>query len=111
MKKQSSHYYFSLISKNVYSAGCPYKFAKHTELGSPKYKEGVTTVLDWVSEVSFHYMQKEQALKGELDTIIKEKEQFLRQTLLATPYKEGIIKGFTLTHDILHKLKGREEKE
>jgi hypothetical protein len=81
------------------------------DLGSDKYKEGVTTALDWVSEVAYHYIQKEQALQGEFAEVIKDQESYLKSTLLATPYKEGIIKGFTLTQDILYNAKKVEEKK
>jgi len=75
------------------------------DLGCDKYREGVTTVLDWVSEVSYHYIQKEQALQYEFEDVIHEKEKYLRSTLLATPYKEGIIKGFSITNETLSKAK------
>lgn len=110
MKKVSSHHYFACISKDAYQAGNPYKFSKHMDLGSDKYKKGVATVLDWVSEVAYHYIQKEQALQGELNEVIKEQERYLKDTLPASPYKEGIIKGFSITHEILYKTKEIEEK-
>ncbi len=105
MKKQSSLHYFSLISNNAYNAGNAYKFAKHMDMGSDKYRKGVTTTLNWISEVAFHYIQKEQALQGEFQEVIKEQEKYLKATLLATPYKEGIIKGFRIADEILYDIK------
>jgi len=81
------------------------------DLGSDKYKEGVITVLDWVSKVAYHYIEREQALKGEFDKVIHEQEKYLRSSLPSTPYKEGIIKGFSITNHVLHDTKKREEKE
>ena len=81
------------------------------DLGSDKYKEGVITVLDWVNQVAYHYIEKEQTLKCEFDEIIHAQEKYLRSTLPATPYKEGIIKGFTIANDVLHETKKRKGKE
>ncbi len=81
------------------------------DLGTDKYKEGVTTVLDWVSEVAYHYIEKEQALKGEFDEVIHAQEKYLRSSLPSTPYKEGIIKGFSITNTVLCETKERKEEE
>lgn len=100
MKKPTKSYLID-ISHDCYSHASPYKFAKHRELGSPKYKEGVTTVLDWVNELCYHYLQQEKKIQHDFQNHIETKQKMLIETLHDNDYKAGIIKGFEIVGEIL----------
>ena len=103
--KQPALIFFDLMSTRAYNASMRYKFSKHIDYGSQKKKDGIVAVLVWVNELSYFYMEEEKKLQQRFMDDIKQNEQYLRSSLLVGDYKEGIIKGFTLTHELIEQIK------
>jgi hypothetical protein len=100
MSKKSTKEYLIDISHNCYKYSSNYKFAKHQNLGTQKHKEGVITVLNWVNELCYHYLQEEQKIQSDFKKHISDKQKIIIDTLSENEYKKGIIEGFKIVDRI-----------
>jgi len=101
MSKKSTKEYLINISRNCYKHSSNYKFSKHQDLGTKKHKDGVITVLNWVNELCYHYLQEEQKIQREFKKHLSDKQRVLAKTLSENEYKKGIEKGFKIVDKII----------
>lgn len=91
------------ISKNCFHEITTYRFNKNVLKVSDKYREGRLTALEYISELTFYYMQEEKNLQ------IQFREQLLKQMrvhscLDDSDYKQGLYDALNATLDEIKSL-------
>jgi len=77
------------ISKHCYTYMVPYKHSKHQDRGSSKYKKGRVTTYEWVNNLIYYYLKKEENLSDEFILNLKLKKQEV-EVLNEGDYKKAI---------------------
>jgi hypothetical protein len=88
--KPSSRLFLEEVSRYCYSQLTLYKFNKSSLTIDEKYREGRITALNYISDLTFYFMQQEKQLK---EHFIREiKKQIEMASSLKTPaYRKGIL--------------------
>lgn len=88
--KSTSKEILEKISKHCSNQLTLYKFNTTTLQISDKYREGRLTALEYISELTFHYLQEEKRLQQQFnDQIHKQMEQ--NSCLTDSEYKDGLF--------------------
>lgn len=87
--KTTSKELLETVSKHCYNQLTLYRFNTTTLQVSNKYREGRVTALEYLTELSYYYMQEEKSIEQQF------KEQIIKQLTLYdclddTEYKRGL---------------------
>jgi len=87
--KTTSKELLETVSKHCYNQLTLYRFNTKTLQVSDKYREGRLTALEYLTELSYYYLQEEKSIEKQF------KEQIIRQLTLYsclddTEYKRGL---------------------
>ncbi len=96
---KSTKDFFETISSFCYISKMPYSF-KSCSPDDDKYYKGIFTVYDWVDELCYYYLKKEQNLKSDFLSLLEEKHQQVYK-LNDSKYKSGMIKGFDELYKVM----------
>ncbi len=99
---KSTKDFFETISSFCYISKTPYSF-KSCSPDDDKYYKGIFTVYDWVDELCYYYLKKEQNLKSDFLSLLEEKRENIALSD-DTTYKNGMLKGFDEIYKIIDKL-------
>lgn len=96
--KPTSKEVLEAVSKHCHNQLTLYKFNTTTLQVSDKYREGRLTALEYLTELSYYYMQEEKMLEKQF------KEQIMKQLKLHsclddTEYKRGL---YDALNEVLH---------
>ena len=96
--KSTSKELLETVSKHCYNQLTLYRFNTTTLQVSDKYREGRLTALEYLTELSYHYMQEEKSIENQF------KEQIMKQLKLHsclddTEYKRGL---YDALNEVLH---------
>ena len=96
--KKTSKELLEAVSKHCYNQLTLYRFNTTTLQVSDKYREGRLTALNYLTELSYYYLQEEKSIEN------KFKEQINRQLtryscLDDTEYKRGL---YDALNEVLH---------
>ena len=96
--KKTSKELLEAVSKHCYNQLTLYRFNTTTLQVSDKYREGRLTALEYLTELSYYYLQEEKSIEN------KFKEQINRQLtryscLDDTEYKRGL---YDALNEVLH---------
>jgi len=89
LKKKSTKNILEDISQHCFTYMVPYKFGKQNDWGSLKYRKGRITTYEWINNLSYYYMKKEENLKEEFILYLKSKSNEI-EFLKDGDYKKGI---------------------
>lgn len=87
--KPTSKEILESVSKHCSNQLTMYKFNKGTLLISHKYREGRLTGLNYISELTFHFMQEEKRIQQQFTEEILRQMKFY-SSLEETEYKRGL---------------------
>ncbi|WP_281951400.1 hypothetical protein [Nitrosophilus kaiyonis] len=99
-RKKTVEEFLDKVSDLTFSKTAPYKYAKHINYGSEKYKKGVVKSLTWVSDLSAYYLTQIKKIKQEFLEQIDKKEKELKN-LKDSELKKGIFDGFKMAKEII----------
>ena len=96
--KTTSKELLESVSKHCYNQLTLYRFNTTTLQVSKKYREGRLTALEYLTELSYYYLQEEKSIEKQF------KEQIMRQLTLYsclddTEYKRGL---YDALNEVLH---------
>lgn len=96
--KSTSKELLETVSKHCYNQLTLYRFNTTTLQVSEKYREGRLTALEYLTELSYYYMQEEKGIENQF------KEQIMKQLKLHsclddTEYKRGL---YDALNEVLH---------
>jgi hypothetical protein len=96
--KTTSKELLESVSKHCYNQLTLYRFNTTTLQVSEKYREGRLTALEYLTELSYYYLQEEKSIEKQF------KEQIMRQLTLyscldETEYKRGL---YDALNEVLH---------
>jgi hypothetical protein len=96
--KTTSKELLETVSKHCYNQLTFYRFNTTTLQVSDKYREGRLTALEYLTELSYYYLQEEKSIEKQF------KEQIIRQLtryscLDDTEYKRGL---YDALNEVLH---------
>lgn len=96
--KSTSKELLETVSKHCYNQLTLYRFNTTTLQVSEKYREGRLTALEYLTELSYYYMQEEKSIENQF------KEQIMKQLKLHsclddTEYKRGL---YDALNEVLH---------
>ena len=96
--KSTSKELLETVSKHCYNQLTYYKFNTLTLQVSDKYREGRLSALEYLTELSYYYMQEEKSIEKHF------KEQIIKQLKLYsclddTEYKRGL---YDALNEVLH---------
>lgn len=96
--KSTSKELLETVSKHCYNQLTLYRFNTTTLQVSEKYREGRLTALEYLTELSYYYMQEEKSIEDQF------KEQIMKQLKLHsclddTEYKRGL---YDALNEVLH---------
>ena len=96
--KSTSKELLETVSKHCYNQLTLYRFNTTTLQVSDKYREGRLTALEYLTELSYYYMQEEKSIENQF------KEQIMKQLKLHsclddTEYKRGL---YDALNEVLH---------
>jgi hypothetical protein len=86
---ESSKQILENLSTNLYYEKNYYSYNNDVKL-TPRYTKGVLTSIEYLQELIYYYLNKEQELKQEIIYKIEEQEQIINQ-LCSSEYKQGIL--------------------
>ena len=87
--KETSKKILEEVSKHCSNQLVFYKFNTSTLQVSDKYREGRITALEYISELTYYYMQQEKKIQQEFhEQILKQIQQ--HSCLNESEYKEGL---------------------
>jgi hypothetical protein len=97
--KPTSKELLETVSKHCYNQLTYYKFNTTTLQVSDKYREGRLTALEYLTQLSYHYMQEEKSIEKQF------KEQIMKQLKLhscldETEYKRGLYDALNEVLDL-----------
>ncbi len=87
------------ISKNCSNQLTLYKFNTSTLKVSKKYREGRLTALDYISELTYYYLQKEKRLQEQFHEQIH-KQMKMHSCLEDGDYKQGLYDALNEILDV-----------
>ncbi len=90
LKNKSAKILLEEISEHCFTNMVPYKYPKHLSKGSKKYRSGRITTYEWVNNLTYYYLKKEENLKEEFIFYLKLKIQEI-EILKDNDYKKGIL--------------------
>jgi hypothetical protein len=96
--KNTSKELLEIVSRHCYNQLTLYRFNTTTLQVSDKYREGRLTALEYLTELSYYYLQEEKSIEKQF------KEQISRQLSLYsclddTEYKRGL---YDALNEVLH---------
>ena len=96
--KNTSKELLEIVSRHCYNQLTLYRFNTTTLQVSNKYREGRLTALEYLTELSYYYLQEEKSIEKQF------KEQISRQLSLYsclddTEYKRGL---YDALNEVLH---------
>jgi hypothetical protein len=97
--KSTSKEVLERVSKHCYNQLTLYRFNTTTLQVSDKYREGRLTALEYLTELSYYYMQEEKSIESQF------KEQIIKQLKLHsclddTEYKRGLYDALNEVLDL-----------
>ena len=87
--KKTTRETLDTLGATLYVHSTRYKFDKH-KLYSDKYRKGNLAVYDWLSELCFYYLKKEEALMKEFLEVLDTKQEELNN-LPDGEFKAGVF--------------------
>lgn len=96
--KPTSKELLEAVSKHCSNQLVLYKFNKGTLAISDKYREGRLTALEYIGDLTFHFMQEEKRIQQQLREEILKQMKFY-SCLEETEYKQGIYDALNDTLD------------
>ncbi len=101
LNKKSCRDIFEFISSHCFTYMVPYKYSKLDDRGSLKYKKGRITAYEWINDLSYYYIKKEENLKKEF--IFHLESKYREIAILKTgDYKKGLQDAL---NEVLEELK------
>lgn len=100
--------FLSTVSEMSFAETAKYKYAKHIDYGSDKYKRGVIKSLTWISDLSAFYVQRIKSFEKEFLEILESKEKELMhidKKGINQEYRRGLIDGIRKGREIIAFLK------
>lgn len=101
LNKKSSRDVFEFISSHCYTYMVPYKYNDLENRGSLKYAKGRVTAYEWINELSYYYIKKEENLKKEFIFYLESKNKEIN-ILKKGDYKKGLKDAL---NEVLQELK------
>ncbi len=96
--KPTSKELLEAVSKHCSNQLVLYKFNKGTLRISDKYREGRLTALEYIGDLTFHFMQEEKRIQQQLREEILKQMKFY-SCLEETEYKQGLYDALNDTLD------------
>ena len=97
--KSTSKELLEAVSKHCYNQLTLYRFNTTTLQVNEKYREGRLTALEYLTELSYYYMQKEKSIEKQFkEQIIKQLK--LHSCLEDTEYKRGLYDALNEVLDL-----------
>jgi len=87
LNKKTSRYVFEFISNHCFMYMSPYKYSE--DRGTLRYKKGRITAYEWINNLSYYYIKKEENLKKEFILYLKSKQEEIA-VLKDGDYKKGL---------------------
>ena len=99
-KVDSSRHYFSKLSDYLSQQETMYKFNVSSLTATQKYRKGRLSVLAWVNEMSFYFLQEEKKLPIHMKNKLIEKQEEL-WGLQEGEYRQGVIDAFDSVFEVM----------
>lgn len=97
--KSTSKELLEAVSKHCYNQLTLYRFNTTTLQVNEKYREGRLTALEYLTELSYYYMQEEKSIEKQFkEQIIKQLK--LHSCLEDTEYKRGLYDALNEVLDL-----------
>ncbi|XPV70247.1 MAG: hypothetical protein ACNI25_06635 [Halarcobacter sp.] len=94
---ESSKQILENLSRNLYHEKDYYRYNNEAKI-TPKYTKGVLVSIEYLQELIYCYLKREQELKQEMISKIQEQELVVNQ-LNSSEYKQGILDILTYAKD------------
>lgn len=98
----SSREFLETLSHFCYVSKTPYLFNKES-LSHDRYQKGVVQVYEWVDELCFYYLRRENQLLTELHALLHQRYAEIRK-MPSSSYRDGLLKGLDEILDYVKKL-------
>ena len=99
MNKSRSKELLEAVSKHCYNQLTLYKFNTTTLKVSDKYREGKLAALEYLTELSYYYMQEEKSIEKQFKAQVT-KQLKLHSCLDETEYKRGLYDALNEVLDL-----------